>query len=375
MQCKFCGADIPEEAAVCSNCGAPVQTPEENEMPEQEETAGEDETSGNEQMNGGVYSYQQDFEQNYNQRYNQNYNQNDEQHKNPVNSTPYMIFAVFTTLMCCLPFGIAAVVYASRINSLQRMGDFAGAGKAAKKAKTFSIISAVMTLIAMIGYGVFFAVLPDNEKFESGVKNTEIQFPGDDKPDTDEEATDKVEVGDQESTKEEQVQISDDLGKSWDSYTFQLGAIVLKLPGKLQDIEAAGFKVDDASITDDYVVEPNKLKSIFVKNDKGVSVKVDLSNDTNEIQKIADCKVSGVCVEEYRVENREFSVAFPGSVRIGTSEKELLDVYGKPSEEYEGESAHTYVWHSGDDYSKQCRVEVDAKTKLVTWMSMQYTEH
>lgn len=366
MKCKFCGLDMPEEATVCPFCGTPVHSSEENQIPEQKETTDEGKEAGNEQLHGGTYSYQQDFEQKYNHTYHQNngqyqnpgmYNMNyPGQEMKPVNSTPYMIFAVFTTLMCCLPFGIAAIVYASRINSLQRMGDFAGASQAAKKAKTFSIISAVMTLIVMIAYGVLFVALPDDLDFESGVKNTEIYFPGADETDTDKKETDKTSGG---------------LEGSWDSYTVLLGDSVLKLPGKPQDIEAAGFKIDEDTNVDDYVIDPHKIKSVFVKNNKGVSIKIDLLNDTNEIQKIADCKVSGVYVDEYSVENEDFSIAFPGGIGIGTSEKELLDTYGKVMEHYEGELGHSYVWYNGDDYSKKCQIEVVAKK--VIWMGMQYT--
>ena len=61
----------------------------------------------------------------------------------PVSGTPYMIFSILCTLLCCLPLGIAGIVYAAKINSLQKIGDYAGAKEAAKKAKLFTIIGAV----------------------------------------------------------------------------------------------------------------------------------------------------------------------------------------------------------------------------------------
>ncbi len=43
--------------------------------------------------------------------------------------------AILVTLCCCLPFGIASIVYASQVNSKAAAGDLAGAHESASKAR------------------------------------------------------------------------------------------------------------------------------------------------------------------------------------------------------------------------------------------------
>ena len=42
----------------------------------------------------------------------------------------HMVWAILTTLFCCLPFGIVSIVHAARVDSLSAAGDIAGAGLA-----------------------------------------------------------------------------------------------------------------------------------------------------------------------------------------------------------------------------------------------------
>ena len=56
----------------------------------------------------------------------------------------YLVQSILVTLCCCMPFGIAAIVYASKVEGLERMGDIAGAQEASAKAKMW----------CWIGFGV-----------------------------------------------------------------------------------------------------------------------------------------------------------------------------------------------------------------------------
>ncbi|MDQ4107293.1 MAG: CD225/dispanin family protein [Actinomycetota bacterium] len=63
----------------------------------------------------------------------------------------YLVWAILVTLFCFLPTGIAAIVYASQVNTKLSAGDVAGAREASNKAKMWAIISAVIgVLLAMI---------------------------------------------------------------------------------------------------------------------------------------------------------------------------------------------------------------------------------
>ncbi len=57
----------------------------------------------------------------------------------PTNN--YLVPAILTTVFCCLPAGIAAIVYAAQVNGKVQAGDLAGAQAAAKNAKMWSWIS------------------------------------------------------------------------------------------------------------------------------------------------------------------------------------------------------------------------------------------
>lgn len=53
----------------------------------------------------------------------------------PANVTNYLWQSIVVTILCCLPFGIPAIVYAAKVNGLITQGNIAGAQEASKKAK------------------------------------------------------------------------------------------------------------------------------------------------------------------------------------------------------------------------------------------------
>jgi hypothetical protein len=59
----------------------------------------------------------------------------------------YLIPAILVTLFCFLPTGIAAIVFASQVNSKRSVGDYAGAMHASKQARLWTIISLVVGLV------------------------------------------------------------------------------------------------------------------------------------------------------------------------------------------------------------------------------------
>jgi len=61
-----------------------------------------------------------------------------------------LVQAILVTLFCCLPFGIAAIVYAAKVPGLAAAGDIAGAQEAAKKSAMWSWISFGLGLLSNI---------------------------------------------------------------------------------------------------------------------------------------------------------------------------------------------------------------------------------
>jgi hypothetical protein len=53
----------------------------------------------------------------------------------------YLVFAILATVLCCLPTGIPAIIYAAQVNSKLQAGDLTGAQAASKNAKMWCWIS------------------------------------------------------------------------------------------------------------------------------------------------------------------------------------------------------------------------------------------
>ena len=65
----------------------------------------------------------------------------------PASVQSYLIPAIVVTLLCFLPTGIVAIIFAAQVSSKQQAGDLAGATKASNNAKTWVIVSVVTGLI------------------------------------------------------------------------------------------------------------------------------------------------------------------------------------------------------------------------------------
>jgi len=63
----------------------------------------------------------------------------------------YLAFAILSTLLCCIPAGIPAIVYSSQVNSKLMAGDLAGAQAASSNAKLWCWISFGLGL-ATVGF-------------------------------------------------------------------------------------------------------------------------------------------------------------------------------------------------------------------------------
>jgi hypothetical protein len=69
----------------------------------------------------------------------------------------YLVPAILTTVFCCLPAGIVAIVYAAQVSQKEQAGDIAGALKASQNARTWSIVSACAVVVTILIAIVFLA--------------------------------------------------------------------------------------------------------------------------------------------------------------------------------------------------------------------------
>jgi len=64
----------------------------------------------------------------------------------------YLVPAILCTLFCCLPFGIAGILFAVQANAKVQQGDIDGAAVAASRAKLMCLLSFVLGLISLIWF-------------------------------------------------------------------------------------------------------------------------------------------------------------------------------------------------------------------------------
>ncbi len=73
---------------------------------------------------------------------------------NGVRPSNFLIPAIFSTLCCCLPLGVVAIVYASKVNALYDSGNVVGAMDAAGKAKMWTFLAVGLGFITQLIVGV-----------------------------------------------------------------------------------------------------------------------------------------------------------------------------------------------------------------------------
>ncbi len=71
----------------------------------------------------------------------------------------YLVWAILSTVFCCIPLGIVAIVKASKVDALWAQGLQEEAIEAANDAKKWSIIGAVAGVLGVVLYVVFCLVL------------------------------------------------------------------------------------------------------------------------------------------------------------------------------------------------------------------------
>lgn len=129
MICSNCHQEIGEENKFCPYCGTPVAPEQPQTPPAQPQTPPVQPQTPPAQPAGPQ-----------------------------INQTPYLVCSILVTLLCCLPFGIAGIIFATKINSALMNGDYAAAQAAAKKSKLFSTIGAAGGLLFLIIYLVLIFV-------------------------------------------------------------------------------------------------------------------------------------------------------------------------------------------------------------------------
>jgi hypothetical protein len=125
MFCRKCGAENPFGAARCAACGAELDNPYRTESSILKDPS-----------NVGY-----------------------------VGEKPktWLVEAILVTLFCCVPFGIAAIVFAAQVDGKWNHGDHAGAHESSRRARLWVLLSVggwVLIMVLYFGF-VFLATLAD----------------------------------------------------------------------------------------------------------------------------------------------------------------------------------------------------------------------
>jgi len=68
----------------------------------------------------------------------------------------WLVESILATIFCCMPFGIAGIVFATQVNSKYESGDYAGALQASKEAGKWTRISFWIGIGVIVAWAIFF---------------------------------------------------------------------------------------------------------------------------------------------------------------------------------------------------------------------------
>lgn len=77
------------------------------------------------------------------QRYQGGYNNREQRQQPRRRPDDYLVWSILVTILCCLPFGIVAIVYSSKVNSLWAEGRYEEAYDSQRKAKNWCLAGAI----------------------------------------------------------------------------------------------------------------------------------------------------------------------------------------------------------------------------------------
>lgn len=346
MECKFCRSEVPEGAKVCPVCGTLVEN-EADRTAENRDAAGNQYgaagsqygTTGDQygfagQGQGSAYQYGTPNQAGYYQP------------AKRISGTPYMVFAIITTLLCCMPLGIAAIVSAVKIDSLQKNGDYAGARKAAKNAKIFTIIGAITGLLASVFFiGISVYMMDNNTELSelySGISEFDVK---------------RAEVG-------------KGLSNEWDSYTIQINDKFLAFPCTMESLQSAGFTLDTEDTPEDYILNAGDMVPVVFDGEGAGYIIAYVVNVSDEAKTVLECSVAGIYADNDGLGGSPVTVVFPGGIQIGMSEGELPGGYGDPDEVDEESGYKTYIWTEDEEYYSSVSIYVDQTDEKISAMEM-----
>ena len=75
----------------------------------------------------------------------------------PAQPSNYLAWSILSTLFCCLPLGVVAIVKSSQVNGLWAQGKYAEAQQSSDAAKKWALWSTIIGLVVLVIYGILYA--------------------------------------------------------------------------------------------------------------------------------------------------------------------------------------------------------------------------
>ncbi len=89
----------------------------------------------------------------------------------PLKPNNWLWQSILATVLCCLPFGIVGIVFAAKVDSLYYNKRYAEAERAAKNAKTWTLIAVSAGLLYFIIWLILFSTGNIPEVMENLIEN------------------------------------------------------------------------------------------------------------------------------------------------------------------------------------------------------------
>lgn len=83
----------------------------------------------------------------------------DEQPSRPPMPDNHLVWAILSTCMCCLPFGVVSIVYATQVEGLYLQGRYEEAVDKSNKARKWAMISAGAAAAIMMLYVLILLII------------------------------------------------------------------------------------------------------------------------------------------------------------------------------------------------------------------------